>query len=115
MSSTIDEYLLTYDYLTEKIGRIDQRIEELASEEEYKENVHKLECFLGIKTQTALSVITETGDFVRFPDADHYAAYLGLVPVLASGGNRQFGSGENSQQKNEFVRGGSPGGVLAAR
>ena len=85
----LEEYLLTYDYLTEKIGRIDQRIEELASEEEYKENVHKLECFLGIKTQTALSVITETGDFVRFPDADHYAAYLGLVPgEHSSGGDK---------------------------
>ena len=83
----LGEYLLTYDYLTAKLERIDKRIEELASEKEYKGNVHKLECFLGIKTQTALSVITETGDFKRFPKADQYAAYLGLVPGEDSSGN----------------------------
>lgn len=85
----LEEYLLTYDYLTAKLERLDQRIEELASEDEYKENVHKLECFLGVRTQTALSVITETGDFKRFPDARHYAAYLGLTPGEDSSGEGQ--------------------------
>ena len=86
----LEEYLLTYDYLTGKLARIDQRIEELASEDEYRENVAKLCCFIGIKTQTALSAITETGDFKRFPDAEHYAAYLGLVP-----GENSSGEGQN--------------------
>ena len=85
----LEEYLLTYDYLTAKLERIEQRIEELASEEEYRENVHKLTCFLGIKTQTALSVVTETGDFRRFPDACHYAAFLGLTPGEDSSGGNQ--------------------------
>ncbi len=85
----LEEYLLTYDYLTAKLERIDKRIEELASEDEYREDVHKLECFLGIRTQTALSVITETGDFKRFSDALHYAAYLGLTPGENSSGGEQ--------------------------
>ena len=84
----LEEYLLHFDYLTEKIKRIDQRIEELCSEDEYREDVHKLECFLGIKKQTALAVITETGDFSRFSDANHYAAYLGLVPGEDSSGGK---------------------------
>ena len=88
---TLDEYLLTYDYLTAKLERVEKRIKELASEEEYREKVHKLECFLGIKTQTALSVIAETGDFKRFPDAQHYASYLGLVPGEDSSGNDRNG------------------------
>ena len=50
----------SYDYLTAKLERIDKRIEELADDEAYRENVSRLKCFLGIKTQTALSVITET-------------------------------------------------------
>ena len=77
---TLDEYLLTLDFLTRKLDRIDQRIEELASDEAYEEKVEKLECFLGIKTQSALSLIVETGDFNRFADAQHFAAYLGLNP-----------------------------------
>ena len=85
----LEEYLLSYDYLVSKIDRIEQRIEELSSEDEYKEKVHKLKCFLGIKTQTALAVLTETGDFKRFPDAQHYASYLGLVPGEDSSGEDQ--------------------------
>ncbi len=61
----LEEYLLTYDYLTGKLERIEGRIDELASEDEYKEKVQKLVCFLGIRVHTALSVITETGDFKR--------------------------------------------------
>ena len=86
---TLEEYLLTYDYLTGKLDRIEKRIEEFAEKEEYKENVHKLECFLGVKTITALSVIVETGDFKRFASPSQYAAFLGLVPGEDSSGGDQ--------------------------
>ena len=85
----LEDYLLTYDYLTQRLKQIDARIEELAASEEYADSVHKLTCFLGISTQTALSIITETGDFKRFKDAKHYAAYLGLVPGENSSGQEQ--------------------------
>ena len=82
----LDEYLLTFEYLTGKLERLDRRIEALASDDAYAEKVQKLECFLGIKTQTALSVLVETGDFNRFASAPQYAAYLGLVPGENSSG-----------------------------
>ena len=85
----LDEYLVTYFTLVDKLDRLDKRIEELASDEEYFENVHKLSCFLGIKNQSALSVITETGDFKRFANAQQYASYLGLVPGEDSSGEDQ--------------------------
>ena len=66
---TLSEYLVTYDYLTEKIERLDNRIEELASGEKYKEKVRNMGCFLGIKTHTALSMVVEIGDFSRFEKA----------------------------------------------
>ncbi len=83
------EYLLTYSNLVEKLERLDKRIEELASEERYAEDVRKLSCFLGIKAQTALSVLTETGDFKRFASAPQYACFLGLVPGEDSSGDDQ--------------------------
>ena len=46
----------------------------------YHDKVKKLECFLGIKTHTALSLIVETGDFERFAKGNQYASYLGLAP-----------------------------------
>ena len=89
LEETLSEYLLTYNNLVDKLARLDRRIEELASGERYAENVRKLSCFLGIKTQTALSVLTETGDFKRFGSAQQYACYLGLVPGEDSSGDDQ--------------------------
>lgn len=90
---TFDEYLVTYRYLADKIERFDKRIEELASEEEYKEKVQKLGCFIGIKTHTALSLIVETGDFERFEKGNIYAAYLGFAPGEHSSGENNTKSG----------------------
>ena len=72
----LDEYLATYDMLIDKIERFDKRIQEFADQPQYQAKVKKLECFLGIKTHTALSLIVETGDYAR----NIYAAYLGLAP-----------------------------------
>ena len=85
----LDEYLLTYDYLSRRIEELDRNIERIAEEKEYREKVARLTCIKGIKTHTALSLIVETGDFRRFADASHYAAYLGLVPGESSSGNTQ--------------------------
>ena len=77
---TLSEYLITYDYLVEKIDRFDRRIEELASNERYHDKVKKLGCFIGIKTHTALSMVVEIGDFERFAKARQFSGFLGLVP-----------------------------------
>jgi transposase len=77
---TLNEYLASYEEQTAKIERFDARIEEIAAQTEYAEKVHKLGCFLGIQTHTALSLIVETGDFTRFAKGNVYAAYLGLAP-----------------------------------
>lgn len=83
------EYLLTYTNLCDKIERMDKRIEELANQNEYKEAVGKLSCFIGIKTHTALSVIVEVGDFKRFANAQKFASYLGIVPGEATSSDNQ--------------------------
>ena len=83
----LDEYLLTYTTLSDKIERLDKRIKELASKDEYNESVKKLCCFIGIQTHTALSVLVEVGDFKRFASADKFASYIGLVPGEESSGD----------------------------
>src|SRR5699024_3212982 len=66
---TLSEYLITYDYLTDKIARLDKRIEELASGEKYEKKVKNMSCLIGVKPHTALSMIVEVGDFERFEKA----------------------------------------------
>lgn len=85
---TLNEYLLTYEYLTEKIQRFDERIEELASGEKYEKKVKNMSCLIGIKTHTALSLIVEVGDFERFEKAPRFASFLGLVPSEDSSDQR---------------------------
>ena len=87
LRETLDEYLLTYTQLQEKIGIFEKRIEELASEERYAGNVKKLSCFLGVKTPTALATIVESGDFKRFKKGNVYASYIGLTPSEHSSGD----------------------------
>lgn len=88
---TLAEYLVTYEYLVEKLERLDKKIEELASGDKYKETVKHMECFIGIKTHTALSMVVEIGDFNRFEKAPKFAGFLGLVPSEdSSGGNTRY-------------------------
>lgn len=77
---TLNEYMASYEEQKAKIERYDKRIEEIAAEARYQENAKKLVCFLGIRTHTALSLIMETGDFIRFAKGNTYAAFLGLAP-----------------------------------
>ena len=72
---TFSEYLVTYEYLTEKIERLDNRIEELASGDKYKEKVQNMGCFLGVKMHTALSMVVEIGGLNRFEKAPKFAEF----------------------------------------
>lgn len=93
LNETLREYLIRYDQTAEKVARYDKRIEELAQREAYREPVENLQCFIGISTHTALSLCAEVGDFKRFRDAQHFSAYLGLVPGERSSGEKQQHTG----------------------
>jgi len=79
LKETFDAYLLSYETVSERIAQMDKKIEEIAEQDKYRETVHKLICFKGVKTLTALAVIVEIGDFTRFVKAKNFAAFLGLV------------------------------------
>lgn len=85
---TLNEYLALYFALTEKIAVFDARIEEISQTERYQENVSRLVCLSGIGTNTAMSLISEVGDFNRFASAQRFSAYLGLVPGEHSSGDK---------------------------
>ena len=93
LQESLSEYLVTYDYLVDKLERLEQRIEELADDESYREKVKKLICLLGVKTLTALSAIVEIGDFIRFENPQRLTAFLGLVPGEDSSGDKQRRTG----------------------
>lgn len=84
----LDEYLSEYESLSEKIERYAHKLELLSQEERYKEKVGELRAFKGIDTASAMTLHIETADFVRFPTANAYASYCGLVPGESSSGDK---------------------------
>jgi transposase len=85
----LEEYYTAIIELEEKIERLKEKIEELGAEERYAEQVSKLKCLKGIDTLTALTFVSEIGDFRRFARSSEFMAYLGLVPSEHSSGERR--------------------------
>jgi len=86
---TLEEYFDEIRRLEEKLGRIEKVIEETAQWPIYAEKVKKLRAFRGIDYLTALSLLVEIGDFKRFPCAEAFMSYLGLVPGESSSGKKR--------------------------
>ena len=57
LKETLQEYLMTFEQMTNKLEALNRRIEELAQGEKYKKRVKKLVCLLRVKTKTALASI----------------------------------------------------------
>lgn len=93
LKEVLQEYLVLYYSLSEKVDIYDARIEEFSHSPRYEEPVKKLCCFNGIATHTAMCALVEIGDFHRFQKASHFAAYLGLVPGENSSGDKQHRTG----------------------
>lgn len=81
LKEALDEYMIEYNHLVDRVESFDRRIEEIANRDTYAEKVNRLKCFSGIKTHTALSLIVETSDFNRFKKGDYYGAWLGMIPI----------------------------------
>ena len=86
---TFSEYLQEVYDQQDKVDRYDQRAEEIAQWDAYREKVSRLCCFRGIDTHTALSIVSEIGDFSRFANAQQFSSFLGLVPSEDSSGQRE--------------------------
>lgn len=85
---TADGYLTTINQLSEQIQTANEQIATLANEDRYKDKVQKLVALKGIRTQTAMTILSEIGDFDRFPTANAFVSYIGLIPSEYSSGEK---------------------------
>lgn len=103
LKETLDEYLLQYDVLADKIERFSGRLEELSHRDSYKEPVAALRCLKGVDTTSAMTVHVEISAFTRFPTAKAFTAYLGLTPSEQSSGEK-ISRSTITKQGNSTVR-----------
>ena len=87
LKSVFEEYLLSLDQAEERVERLTRSIEELAQKPEYQRPVAALMTLRGVKTITAMTIVSEIGDMRRFGKAKDFMAALGLVPSEYSSGS----------------------------
>ncbi|MHB8761188.1 MAG: IS110 family RNA-guided transposase, partial [Coriobacteriia bacterium] len=85
--------LAAYFVRDAQLAAMGKRIEELAAEEPFARGVALLGALRGIGTLSAMTILAETCDFARFPDAKSYMGFTGLTPSEhSSGASRHQGS-----------------------
>ncbi|MBO4532642.1 MAG: IS110 family transposase [Treponema sp.] len=98
-----EEYLAEAVRMIQRVKTLDKKLEELQETEEIKDKVRALKCISGINTLTAMTLITEVGDFNRFKTAGHFASYTGLCPGSHSSGLTDRSTGI-TKQGNRIIR-----------
>jgi transposase len=100
---TFDTYVHTVDLVDARIEHLEQAIRTTAAEGPWRTLVARLRCLRGIDTLTALALVVEIGDFVRFKTAEEFMAFVGLVPSERSSGEQRR-QGSITKVGNAHVR-----------
>jgi transposase len=79
-ASTVNTYRQTMVFLETQRAVVMEELVRLAVHPSYRAAVGRLRCFKGVDLLTALALVLEIGSFRRFPTAQKFMDYLGLVP-----------------------------------
>lgn len=88
LKEVLDERLLQYESLCDKIERYSEKLNELSHSESYEKPVSQLCCFKGIDTTATMTLHIEISDFNRFSSAKKFSSYVGLTPGEDSSGDK---------------------------
>jgi transposase len=75
-----------YEYLTNQLMKMNQRVREFSQGSKYRERVRLLRTIPGIGTLIAMEILVELQDMERFKRAEELASYIGLTPSEFSTG-----------------------------
>lgn len=93
LQTVLAHHLEHLEYLEAQKHSLEAEIDRYARSDPFRNQVQALCCFRGIKTLTAMTILTELGDIRRFARPTGLMAFAGLVPSERSSGNvRRRGS-----------------------
>jgi transposase len=84
----LTEMIGELEHRIEQLERYDQKVELAAQKPEYKPYLDALRTLRGIATISAMTILSELGDLRRFPTAPKLMAAIGLVPSEYSTGDK---------------------------
>jgi transposase len=76
----LEDYLQAIEQVEQRLRWLEQQIELVSQLPAYAEPVATLRCFRGMDTLTAMGLVAELHDFMRFDSPRGLMAFLGLVP-----------------------------------
>jgi len=85
---TFDAYLRALEEAEARLESLNSQVLELAQTPAYAGLVRALSCLKGIDTLSAVTIVVETQDFRRFPDARGYMKFTELVCSEDSSGDK---------------------------
>lgn len=87
LATVLGTHLEHLEYLETQQRCLDAEVERFSQDPPWRAGAEALRCFRGIKTLTAMTLLTEIGDVRRFPTASGLMAYTGLIPSERSSGD----------------------------
>ena len=96
----VEEALSYLDVIEEKINFCEKRIDELVK---VTEEIRLLMSLPGVGKILATTIWLETGSPDRFPRAQNYASYVGVVPTVNSSGGKTYHRGV-SPECNHYLK-----------
>lgn len=87
--TVFQDYLHAHDSMLARRDLLDERIELVAADCCYAEQVARLRCLRGIATLSALGLCAETRGLERFEKPTQVAAFVGIVPSESTSGEKR--------------------------
>ena len=103
LATVIGIHLEHLEYLETQQRSLDAEIERFSQSAPWRTGADALRCFRGIKTLTAMTILTEVGDIRRFRSPTQLMAYTGLIPSERSSGEVER-RGPISRTGNRYLR-----------
>ncbi len=97
------EYVAEVIDLQARVVSTERRLLTLTHQDAYRDGVGRLCCFRGITPVRALVLVASTITFARFPGAEEYMSYAGLVSSESSSGAHRH-QGRITKAGNEQLR-----------
>lgn len=88
LQQIFNNYLRTGEALRKELLEINQQVRRMAQEERYHKLCDLLISVPGIGSMSAMIILTQLGEIVRFKTLDQLCSYIGLVPSMHSSGDR---------------------------
>lgn len=99
----LEQMLIHLDGIERQLDQLDARLEQIAAQDPWRDQVQTLTAFRGISTRTALGLLAEIGDFHRFAHPRELASWIGIVPCEYSSGQSQH-RGHITKAGNKHAR-----------